>query len=101
MDDLNKDFKKFKEDHISPLEDFIRAKPLVHDLASADAAFIENLEAHNEEAYEMVMTSQRSEGSGWKHVVTTPDGVTVETRKMPTGSFTISSDAVAGKSMQE
>ena len=100
VDDLQRDFKRFKEEQVPSFEVLKRPKPPVNNLAEADAAFIENLEAHNEEAYEMVMALQRSEGTGWKHVVTTPNGVTVETREMPTGSFTISSDAAAGKSMQ-
>ena len=97
LDALTKDFKKFKETHVPQFEVLLRPKAPVKELSEADAVFIENLEAHNEEAYELVMALQRSEGSGWKHVVTTPNGVTVETRKMPTGSYTIDSDAAAGK----
>ncbi len=97
IDALKKDFKRFKEIHVPQFEVLLLSKAAVKELPEADAVFIENLEAHNEEAYELVMALQRSEGNGWKHVVTTPNGVTVEKRQMPTGSFTIDSDAAAGK----
>lgn len=66
------------------------------DLSDEDIEFVEKLDADNLEAYDLVMDLQKSSGSGWKHVVTTPNGVTVERRKMPTGSYTIPSDAAAG-----
>lgn len=65
-------------------------------LSDEDVAFVEKLDEDNQEAYDLVMDLQRSTGSGWKHVVTTKSGVTVERRKMPTGSYTIASDAAAG-----
>ena len=97
VEDLKKDLKRITEGSTPSFRVLKRPSAPINHLAEEDAAFIENLEAHNEEAYEMVMALQRSEGSGWKHVVTTPSGVTVETRKMPTGTFTISSDAAAGE----
>jgi hypothetical protein len=61
-----------------------------------DELFIEKLDDENKEAYAMVLALQADSTSGWNHVVTTSGGVTVERRKMPTGSFTIQSDAAAG-----
>lgn len=69
---------------------------LTGDFSEEDVKFIEKLDEDNQEAYDLVMELQKSTGSGWKHVVTTSRGVTVERRKMPTGTFTIASDAAAG-----
>lgn len=72
------------------------APPTLFRSESPEVGFADKLKAENEEMYALLLDLV-SNKDGWTHVVTTADGVTVQKRKMPTGSYVKEEDAAAGK----
>ena len=73
------------------------APELFRSESSEVLGFADKLKVENEEMYALLLDLVSNDKAGWTHVVTTADGVTVQKRKMPTGSYVKEEDAAAGK----